>query len=766
MKRVGWLAWPALVCASVLLVFAPVLGGERTLARRDTDRLYAPMRALVVDALRASRLPLWNPHESMGKALFAEGMHSVLHPVSLLGAFVAPSSVDFLILAYLLAAALGSFALGRTLGASRPAAAGTGIAFALSGYVVSMTGNLVFLAGAASLPWVVAAARLAGGGSRWGVPGSALAASVAFFSGDVQVALVGIAAGILLAADAGGRRGAVRACAGFGVGILLAGVQLAASWRELALTDRGVGICFVEKQMWPLEPARIVEWIVPGLYRGELTAPLRDAAHPNRPTLAWLAGGFTESVYVGPVLLLATALGLRRPTGLVLAAGAGLLLWIALGPSLGASQLLDVMPLWNRFRYAEKLMAPLALCLSAAAALGMDRIVAGPLPRAASRGAWAVGLACASALAVLVTAPAVSASLLARGLAPESAAYLVANLRRGLPYPAVAMAALLALDIATRGRRAARAPLLALLIAAESAAAVPFGAHFGSKNAHVQESPLRLDTDSPCPRLAHPLLPLLGTPALDAIDASVLVQRLLLIPSVNVGHHIDDVDSYSGFDPLRYQYLHASPQLDWFRAARRFALTHVVFPTPDPAAIPAATIDELRRAVEGGTLAEKISEPSIEAWEVPHRPWAFFAASAVAVSSTDEAYAVLLGLIDRRDDRTVVVEGGPVPQTASGNVLSADRGTEEIRIEAESAGSALLVVNDAWWPGWRAFIDGVETAVLPADILVRAVRWPAGRHLLVMRYDPPEVRWGLAISAAGVLALATLLVSAARQDRR
>src|SRR5512133_2955674 len=185
-------AGAAVTVAGVLLVFAPAVLGLRTLAQRDTDRIYAPVRMLVVEALRQGRLPLWNPYEGTGKPLFAEGVHSVLHPLSLLAAFVAPSSIDFLILSYLVAAALGAFLLARALGASPPASAGAGLAFALSGYSVSMTGNLLFLVGLATLPWLVAAARHAGGGARWGTVAVAVATASAFFAGDTQVALVGL----------------------------------------------------------------------------------------------------------------------------------------------------------------------------------------------------------------------------------------------------------------------------------------------------------------------------------------------------------------------------------------------------------------------------------------------------------------------------------------------------------------------------------------------------------------------------------------------
>jgi uncharacterized membrane protein YfhO len=60
-------------------------------------------------------------------------------------------------------------------------------------------------------------------------------------------------------------------------------------------------------------------------------------------------------------------------------------------------------------------------------------------------------------------------------------------------------------------------------------------------------------------------------------------------------------------------------------------------------------------------------------------------------------------------------------------------------------------VADAFWPGWQATIDGQPAEILAADVLVRAVRWPPGHHVLEMTYDPPELRTGLALSGLGAL---------------
>jgi hypothetical protein len=152
-------------------------------------------------------------------------------------------------------------------------------------------------------------------------------------------------------------------------------------------------------------------------------------------------------------------------------------------------------------------------------------------------------------------------------------------------------------------------------------------------------------------------------------------------------------------------------------------------------------------------------------WKVPHRPWAFFATAATSVSSPVQAQRVLADILESgRAD--VVIEGTvPTGGLSPGSVLSATRAPERVIVEAESTGNGLLVVQDAFWPGWKACIDGRPVPILAADALVRAVPWPAGRHVLEMRYEPREVNAGLAVSVSGLALLCGLCVSRGRRFR-
>jgi hypothetical protein len=274
---------------------------------------------------------------------------------------------------------------------------------------------------------------------------------------------------------------------------------------------------------------------------------------------------------------------------------------------------------------------------------------------------------------------------------------------------------------------------------------------------------MRLASDSPTPRIAQPAEGLYGSrDGLDYIDSMALTWRITMTPAVNLAYRVDAITAY-GFDPRRLTTLSRSLGDGWTRAARRFGLTHVVLDTSSR--VP----DELRAptdlALQGAQLAQQDSAMGLEVFAVPHRPWAFFAERALAFEQPQPAHQTLLELISRGDDDTVVVEAPAPPATAAGRVLHQERGAERISIDAEADGPALLVVQDAHWPGWTATIDGQSAEILIADILVRAVRWPPGRHHLEMVYDPPGVRLGWGLSAAGALLVLLLVARAAWRYR-
>jgi hypothetical protein len=106
---------------------------------------------------------------------------------------------------------------------------------------------------------------------------------------------------------------------------------------------------------------------------------------------------------------------------------------------------------------------------------------------------------------------------------------------------------------------------------------------------------------------------------------------------------------------------------------------------------------------------------------------------------------------------------GPLP-----NALVRYPRPEEVEITFDGPNpGGILVLTDAFYPGWEAEVDGVPTTVMPADLAFRAVAVPRGSEKVVFRFDPPDVKRGLAVTLlSGVVLIACTLFFIFRKRRR
>jgi hypothetical protein len=80
-------------------------------------------------------------------------------------------------------------------------------------------------------------------------------------------------------------------------------------------------------------------------------------------------------------------------------------------------------------------------------------------------------------------------------------------------------------------------------------------------------------------------------------------------------------------------------------------------------------------------------------------------------------------------------------------------GTGSAEIEVDSAAGGLLLVRNAFDPGWEAAVDGRPAKLLVADFLMQAVPIPAGRHTVELIYRDRSVGYGLVGSAVTIAAV-------------
>ena len=77
---------------------------------------------------------------------------------------------------------------------------------------------------------------------------------------------------------------------------------------------------------------------------------------------------------------------------------------------------------------------------------------------------------------------------------------------------------------------------------------------------------------------------------------------------------------------------------------------------------------------------------------------------------------------------------------------------ERVRLRTEGERPGIVVLTDAFYPGWEAQVDGARAPILRANLGFRAVAVPAGPHEIEMRYRPASFRRSAALALA-VLAI-------------
>ena len=137
-----------------------------------------------------------------------------------------------------------------------------------------------------------------------------------------------------------------------------------------------------------------------------------------------------------------------------------------------------------------------------------------------------------------------------------------------------------------------------------------------------------------------------------------------------------------------------------------------------------------------------------------------------AIHSPDPDHAARL-LADKPNPGAPAVVGLPGRWPTQGTVLPAsivDDSPEHVVVAAKTSVPAILVLADAWHPGWTAQQqDGQILPVLQVGGVIRGVALPPGSHRVTFEYAPTGWQWGIRL---GGLGLAFLLVIVAVNRRR
>jgi uncharacterized membrane protein YfhO len=75
-----------------------------------------------------------------------------------------------------------------------------------------------------------------------------------------------------------------------------------------------------------------------------------------------------------------------------------------------------------------------------------------------------------------------------------------------------------------------------------------------------------------------------------------------------------------------------------------------------------------------------------------------------------------------------------------------EHSANRVILEANLKEPGLLILADAYYPGWKAFVERKETKIYRTNYVMRGVFMPAGQHVVEFQYDPLSFKIGALVS--------------------
>ncbi len=130
--------------------------------------------------------------------------------------------------------------------------------------------------------------------------------------------------------------------------------------------------------------------------------------------------------------------------------------------------------------------------------------------------------------------------------------------------------------------------------------------------------------------------------------------------------------------------------------------------------------------------------------------------------------SMIEAMVDRKIDlrqELIVLSKESQPRTPAltgGKVELIDYKPNKVLLKCASPQDSFLYASEAFYPGWRAYVDGRRTQILRANLAFRAVKVPSGEHTVLFHYVPLSFYIGLAITAIGLILSCLLIVKERR----
>jgi hypothetical protein len=730
----------------------------------DCARQFAVMRALATDAARDDRIPLWNRWIYCGTPFLANFQPGVFYPPNIplaLSGLSVPDQMTAYLALHLFVAVAGTYVLLRSFRLGPGPSLLGAIVSGWSGYNAARTGLPTMVATGAWLPWALAASR------RWfaredgrSFAGMAGALAMSGLAGFAQIfvftayswGLFGLIEGLARRPRLRARRWIGWTAAG-ALGLSLVGVHLLPTVEFMGLGQDSTNTAEM------LESGTLHPWVLGKIVVPDLLG--HPADETNATHLLPVGSGYyfqtehSTAVYVGLLPLLLAAIVLLAPGDHRRVAAVGLslaalgLLWCMRTP------LTALGPWIPGLGFSRPDRAAFVWCFGAAivAAVGLERL-AGPegpsMRRPTNRFALVVGAALLAFAVLVASVPDVlPADVVARvgrgrisGAAAATALTCVAALAviglraAGRLRPGACVAAALALCAVDLGWYAMRLnmmqPEASIFRAPVPGDAVDFlqrrrEADGAFRILRYERDPTQFDGVLP-PSTAS-LYGIEDALGFDSINLATYQEFMAALDPTSVlkrGHFRGVCDATTLASPL-VDLLNVR----WVLTEERGELPGVIQVRDGPVsihenpdALPRAfLVGEVRTIQDPAARLEALADPSF-------RPdlWAYAEEPIPELTSPAPGRPGEARLLTHEDERVVVA--------------------------VDAARPALLVLSDAWYPGWRATVDAQPRTIHRVDHVFRGVAVAPGDREVEFRYEPASFRAGAATSGVAIVLLA------------
>lgn len=775
----GWAA--AILAIVVVLFFHDVFLGGKTFVSPDTTAPAGFVRVGEQSLWKDHVYPLWNPFVFLGMPSFGSGAYNPLiyppdWPLALLQKVVPMPDMTWLLLYYFLGGVF-FFLLAREWGARAEAALIGAAAFVFAPNLVAVGshGHGSQLVDSAYLPlmlWLATRWMRRGGLAELGA--LALAGGFQILRGHVQICFytwlaIGLLTGIDLVA-AIRRPGEIgpRLARAAGIGVAAALAFGISGFYSLPLRDyarwsirgggEGGGVGMGYATAWSLSPIELPTLVIPGWagFGGETYwggMPFTD--YPNAylgmvAVLLAIPAFFAARGVPGPVRLFALLLG-------------ALALFIAFGKNFPLYAFLyDHLPLFNKFRIPVMVLVLLQLASSLGAAWGWSAV----LDRGEARPAATAKAAAADPLGRWFG---IGAALMGLGLlvALASATFHDGYVRMAVaahPQYTPALA-----EVAWRGfvGDLARVSVLGLLaigaawlaatrrLPALAASAVVFALLLvellpvsGRVMAPVIGDPVARNLEAGRDDVVD-FLEKAGPPG--SFRVLPLAERL---SNRYAGFSIASIDGYHAAKPRLFQDFQDAQleaNLGWLRLLNvRYILT------PQPLEGQAPYLKEVFRGAQivYENLLALPRVTMVDRYRIVTPAKAILDSVGQGTSEGSEF--------------TFLTEDPGFPPGGMGRAAAriVQYRLNDVVVETDAEGPAMLRLADLWYPDWTADVDGRPARILRADYFMRGVVVPAGRHRVTFTFRSAAMRQGLTLSiVCSALALAAIALGAWRARR-